>query len=236
MLTCRFKNALWGCLILLFSFNGWAADFSCSVIPQDSIHIKTSVVEVYGSHGSLAITPDGNVSRNGVALSVSNGVKSQAKAYQSGLRKELPYVYNGINQQINQFHNTLDTAISKKFGAKSKTRAHLGEMKSQLVAQLNRVLTPTKDGIIFNAEAVKSVEKDGQAIIQQRLGAIVQDGINEMGSQGLQGLLGGLDGLQSTMQQAWQTQINQSKAFANETCGKVRRLEDQKQALIKALP
>lgn len=220
---------------LLLSVSSYAANYQCSVIPQDNIHIKSQRVEVSGPNGNLTITPEGNITRNGVVLTVPNNVKNQAKVYQNKLRKDLPYVYKGVNQQINDFHSSLDALLSKKLGNNSKTRAHLKEMKQQLTEQLNRVLMPTKDGIVFNAEMIKSVEKDGQTIIQQRLGAIVQDGINEMGSQGLQGLLGGLDELQASMQTVWNKQLQQGMAFANEACGKARELEDQKLALIRAL-
>lgn len=231
-----FKYLIIFAFLATFTISGYAStNYQCSVTPKDNIHIKTSQVEVYGPNGTLIITPEGNISRNGVALSVSASARSQAKNYQSQLRKDLPYIYKGATQQINDFHNALDVALAKKFGTNSKTRAHLQELKSQLNVQLNRVLTPTKEGMTFDAQAIKLVEKESQSIIQRKLGAIVQDGINEMGSQGLQGLLGGLDDLQGSMQKVMQKQIQSSSVFASQACSKARALEDQKQSLMRIL-
>lgn len=213
----------------------WAS-YQCGVVPQDDIHVKAQQVEIYGASGTLVIYPNGDVVRNGARQTLSDDARAKAIAYQSSLRRDLPYLYKGANEQINSFHRALDNVLSQKLNSGSKTRGRLTELKNNLVAQLNRVLKPTGDGMIFDHQAIKTVEQEGKVIIQRGLGAVVQDGINEMGSQGLQGLLGGLDDLQGSMQKAWQTQLQQSSSFANEACNRMAALENQRQALIRALP
>lgn len=212
------------------------ADYQCNVVPQDDIHIKAQQVDIYGASGTMMITPDGGVVRNGTRLELSNDAREKAKAYQASLRKDLPYIYKGANEQIDDFHKLLDSVLAKKLNNNSKTRANLLNLKQQLVAQLNKVLKPTNDGMIFDHQAIKLVERESKTLIQQGLGAIVQDSINEMGTQGLQGLLGGLDDLQGSLQKAWKTQQQKSMVFAGETCNRVKALEDQRQAMLRAFP
>ena len=53
------------------------AEYQCSVKPQDDVIISPQSVQVKGASGDLQISPDGDVIRNGQALSL-NGRKPSA--------------------------------------------------------------------------------------------------------------------------------------------------------------
>lgn len=90
------------------------------------------------------------------------------------------------------------------------------------------------------------MEKEGQTLVNQTLGGVLQDSINEMGAKGLlqagksdnplQAVLGNLGGLQQAIRSEWDKQDNDLRAFGQQACERVQSLDSQRKALLKALP
>ncbi len=84
---------------------------------------------------------------------------------------------------------------------------------------------------------------DGQQLVNQAMGGILQDSINEMGAKAvlkgggnpLQGVLGSLGGLQTAIQNEWKTQEQDFQQFGRDVCQRVISLEDQRTKLVTSL-
>ena len=59
------------------------AEYQCSVKPQDDVIISPQSVQVKGASGDLQISPDGDVIRNGQALSLSESLQLPERAAQA---------------------------------------------------------------------------------------------------------------------------------------------------------
>ncbi|PDP72270.1 hypothetical protein CLI81_10535, partial [Porphyromonas gingivalis] len=80
-----------GLVVLLLAAGSAQAEYQCSVKPQDDVIINPQSVQVVGASGNLVISPDGDVTRNGKTLTLTDAQRQRAFRYQSDLRKDLPW-------------------------------------------------------------------------------------------------------------------------------------------------
>ncbi len=236
-----FRQALLG--ILLVTAASAQANYQCSVDPQDDVVITPQSVQVVGQNGDLVIAPDGNVQFNGVAKSLNAAQRQQAVNYQQALRTDLPWIDNGARQRVDKGRIALDRIIAKEVGESSNMRGRLTKLDSQLKEQMNRIIERRPDGLTFHYQAINQVRSQGQQLVNQAMGAIVQDSINEMGAKAvlggggnpLQNILGNLGGLQTAVQSEWKSQEADFQLFGRDVCNKVVSLEEQRKALVSTL-
>lgn len=229
-------------LLALLSWQAQAA-YQCEVNPQDDIFITPQQVQVVGASGNLVISPQGDVTRNQTALTLTAAQRQQAKAYQADLRKQLPWIEQGAQTHLEKARVALDGVIAKELGNDSNVRTRLTTLDTQLKQQMARILEPRSDGIAFHHQAVKQVEQDGRLLVQQALGGVLQDSLNEMGvkqlSSGgnpLQAMMGNLGNLQQAIQTEWNSQELTFQRFGKDVCQRVIALENQRKQLLKTLP
>ena len=86
------RKALFSGALLLLAAGQAQADYQCSVNPQDDIIISPNQVEVVGASGKLAISPVGDVQRNGKVVDVDAATRQKAIDYQGALRRDLPWI------------------------------------------------------------------------------------------------------------------------------------------------
>lgn len=190
------------------------ADYQCSVTPRDDVIVSPQTVQVKGENGNLVITPDGNVMYNGKQYSLNAAQREQAKDYQAELRSTLPWIDEGAKSRVEKARIALDKIIVQEMGESSKMRSRLTKLDAQLKEQMNRIIETRSDGLTFHYKAIDQVRAEGQQLVNQAMGGILQDSINEMGAKAvlksggnpLQNVLGSLGGLQSSIQTEWKKQ------------------------------
>ncbi|MGP3591397.1 DUF2884 domain-containing protein [Vagococcus sp. WN89Y] len=215
------------------------ADYQCSVTPRDDVVINPQTVQVKGENGNLVITTDGNVMYNGKQPALSAAQREQAKDYQAELRSTLPWIDEGARNRVEKGRIALDKIIVQEMGESSKMRSRLTKLDAQLKEQMNRIIEHRSDGLTFHYKAIDQVRADGQQLVNQAMGGILQDSINEMGAKAmlkggsntLQGVLGGLGGLQTAIQNEWKNQEADFKQFGKDVCTRVISLEESRKAL-----
>jgi len=236
-----FKKA--GLALLLLTASQAHADYQCSVRPQDDVIISPQTVKVVGASGNLLITPDGDVTRNGQELSLNDTQRQKAFSYQSALRKDLPWIEQGAQQRLEKARVSLDNIIVQQLGSGSNVRNRLTTLNTQLKQQMNRIIEQRSDGLTFHHKAIAQVEQDGRNLVQQSMGGVLQDSLNEMGikqaananGNPLQALMGNLGGLQQAIQSEWSKQERDFQSFGNDVCNRVTALETQRKNLINSL-
>ncbi|MCP2230456.1 DUF2884 domain-containing protein [Erwinia aphidicola] len=235
------RKALFSGALLLLAAGQAQADYQCSVNPQDDIIISPNQVEVVGASGKLAISPVGDVQRNGKVVDVDAATRQKAIDYQSALRRDLPWIDSGAQQRLEKGRVALDRVVVQKLGENSKVRQRLTTLDGQLKQQMNRIIEHRSDGLTFHHQAVNQVRQDGEQLVQNALGGVVQDSLNEMGSKQtsgdnpLQAIMGNLGGLQQAIQAEWSNQEQDFQNFGHEVCNRVTALEGQRKALIAGL-
>lgn len=237
-----FRQAILGVLLVTAAASA-QANYQCSVNPQDDVVITPQSVQVVGKNGNLVIAPDGNVQFNGAAKQLSAAQRQQAINYQQALRTDLPWIDNGARQRVDKGRVALDRIIAKEVGENSNMRNRLTQLDSQLKEQMNRIIEHRPDGLTFHYQAINQVRNDGQQLVNQAMGAILQDSINEMGAKAvlggggnpLQNVLGSLGGLQSAIQSEWKSQQADFQRFGQDVCNKAITLEGQRKALVSTL-
>lgn len=227
---------------LLLAAGQAQADYQCSVKPQDDIVISPQTVQVVGASGNLLITPTGEVQQNGKAVSVDTATRQKAIDYQTALRRDLPWIDQGARQRLEKGRVALDKVIVEKLGQDSNVRNRLTSLDTQLKQQMNRIIEHRNDGLTFHHQAIDQVRQDGEQLVQNAMGGVVQDSLNEMGSKQagksdnpLQAIMGNLGGLQQSIQAEWKNQEQDFQNFGHEVCNRVTVLEDQRQAVIAGL-
>lgn len=176
------------------------ADYQCSVTPRDDVILSPQTVQVKGENGNLVITPDGNVMFNGKQYTLSAAQREQAKDYQTDLRSALPWIDEGARSRVDKGRIALDKIITEQVGASSNMHGRLTKLDAQLKEQMNRIIEHRTDGLTFHYKGIDQVRADGQQLVNQAMGGILQDSINEMGAKAvvkgggnpLQGILGSL--------------------------------------------
>ncbi|ECE8258695.1 DUF2884 family protein [Salmonella enterica subsp. enterica serovar Hvittingfoss] len=219
------------------------ADYKCSVTPRDDVILSPQTVQVKGENGNLVITPDGNVMYNGKQYTLSAAQREQAKDYQAELRSALPWIDEGARSRVEKGRVALDKIIAKEVGESSNMRSRLTKLDAQLKAQMNRIIEHRTDGLTFHYKAIDQVRADGKQLVNQAMGGILQDSINEMGAKAvlkgggnpLQGVMGSLGGLQTAIQNEWKNQEKDFQQFGKDVCSRVVTLEDSRKALVGSL-
>jgi len=205
--------------------------------------VSPQTVQVKGENGNLVMTPDGNVMFNGKQYSLSAAQREQAKDYQADLRTALPWIDEGARSRVEKGRVALDNIIAKEVGESSNMRGRLTKLDAQLKEQMNRILERRPDGITFHYKAIDEVRANGQQLVNQAMGGILQDSINEMGAKAvlkgggnpLQGVLGSLGGLQTAIQNEWKNQEADFEQFGKAVCSRVVSLEESRKALVSGL-
>lgn len=85
-------------------------------------------------------------------------------------------------------------------GESSKMRSRLTKLDAQLKEQMNRIIETRSDGLTFHYKAIDQVRAEGQQLVNQAMGGILQDSINEMGAKAV--LKSGGNPLQNVLE-AW---------------------------------
>lgn len=229
--------------LLLLSALPVSAQYQCNVRPQADVIITPQQVQVVGTSGDLNISLDGDVTHNGKVISLNDNQRQKAFSYQQALRKDLPWIEQGAQQHLEKARVALDNVIVKQLGSSSNVRNRLTTLNTQLKQQMNRVIEHRSDGLAFHHQAIAQVEQDSRNIVQQSLGGVLQDSLNEMGikqvanaaGNPLQALMGNLGGLQQAIKNEWSSQEQEFQNFGRDVCNRVNALENQRKGLIKAL-
>ncbi len=219
------------------------AQYKCSVNPRDDVIVNPQTVQVVGENGNLVMTPDGNVMFNGKQYSLSAAQREQAKDYQADLRNALPWIDEGARSRVEKGRVALDKIIAKEVGQSSNMRGRLTKLDAQLKEQMNRILEHRSDGLAFHYKAIDEVRANGQQLVNQAMGGILQDSINEMGAQAvlkgggnpLQSVMGSLGGLQTAIQSEWKNQEADFEQFGKAVCSRVISLEESRKTLVSGL-
>ena len=219
------------------------AEYKCSVNPRDDVIVNPQTVQVVGENGNLVMTPDGNVMFNGKQYSLSSAQREQAKDYQADLRNALPWIDEGARSRVEKGRVALDKIIAKEVGQSSNMRGRLTKLDAQLKEQMNRILEHRSDGLAFHYKAIDEVRANGQQLVNQAMGGILQDSINEMGAQAvlkgggnpLQSVMGSLGGLQTAIQSEWKNQEADFEQFGKAVCSRVISLEESRKMLVSGL-
>ncbi|MGU3415053.1 DUF2884 domain-containing protein [Enterobacteriaceae bacterium C34A] len=219
------------------------ADYQCSVTPKDDVILSPQTVQVKGENGNLVITPDGNVMFNGKQYTLSAAQREQAKDYQSDLRNALPWIDEGARSRVDKSRVALDKIITDQVGASSNMHGRLTKLDAQLKEQMNRIIEHRADGLTFHYKGIDQVRADGQQLVNQAMGGLLQDSINEMGAKAvikgggnpLQGILGSMGGLQTAVQDEWKNQEADFQKFGKDVCSRVVSLEESRKALVGSL-
>lgn len=230
-------------LALVVSLSAQANDYQCSVSPKDDVVITPQSVQITGQNGNLVITPAGNVQFNGAEQTLSSTQRQQAIDYQRALRQDLPWIDNGARARLDKGRQALDRIIVNEVGENSKMRQRLTDLDGKLKGQMNRIIEHRQDGLVFHYQGIDQVRSEGQRMVNQAMGGLLQDSINEMGASALtkgggnplQNVLGSLGGLQTAIQQEWKVQEGDFQQFGRDVCGKVVSLEGQRSALVSSL-
>lgn len=229
---------------LLACATSQAADYKCSVTPKDDIFMTPANIQVVGSNGDLKITPQGDVTLNGQNVAVTEQQRQQAIRYQTAVRNDIPWIKQETQKKLSASRNTLDKVVIRVIGNDSNVRKRLTKLESDLNGQINQIIETRADGYAFHHQAMNKVETQGRQLVNDSLGGMLQDSINEMGrkqllsggdsSKALQGLLGNLGGLQQDLEAEWKNQENSFQQFGQQVCGKVTSLEQQRISLMNS--
>lgn len=235
------RKALMG--VLLVTAMQAQAEYKCSVTPRDDVVLSPQTVQVVGENGNLVIGTDGSVQYNGEQKNLTAAQRQQALDYQKALRTDLPWIHQGALSRVEKGRVALDRVITQEVGANSNMRTRLTSLDAQLKTQMNRIIEPRSDGLTFHYKAIDQVRADGQQLVNQAMGGILQDSINEMGAKAvlkgggnpLQGVLGSLGGLQTAIQNEWKNQEQDFQQFGRDVCQRVITLEGQRNKLVSGL-
>ncbi|WP_287791212.1 MULTISPECIES: DUF2884 domain-containing protein [Atlantibacter] len=235
------RKALLGALLITAMHA--QAEYKCSVTPRDDVVLNPQTVQVVGENGNLVIGPDGSVQYNGQTKNLTAAQRQQALDYQKALRTELPWIQQGALSRVEKGRVALDRVITQEVGASSNMRNRLTSLDAQLKTQMNRIIEQRSDGLTFHYKAIDQVRADGQQLVNQAMGGILQDSINEMGAKAvlkgggnpLQGVLGSLGGLQTAIQNEWKKQEQDFQQFGRDVCQRVITLEGQRNKLVSGL-
>lgn len=235
--------------LFVSSASALSADYQCKTSPQNDLIITPSYVQVVGASGEMKITPQGNITRDGKTLTLDSMQQEKAQRFQSTVRQDLPWIKTQTQEHLKKARQIIDNIVVKQLGQTSNLRKRLTTLETNLNQQINKVIETRPNGYAFHHQAVKQFEQDGRTLVQESLGGMLQDSINEFGvnqllsgineksngKQALAALAGGLNGLQGDLETEIRSQQKNFEEFGKQVCSKVTNLEQQRASLVSAL-
>lgn len=232
------------CTLLMATF-AVAEGQQCSIKLKDDIIITTQHIQVKSASGNLQITPDGGVRLNDKVIPLTAKQRLQAIDYQTAVRQGLPWIKQHTEQKLAEAKQILDKLVVRVMGQDSQVRNRLNVLKQNLDKQIDKVIEQRADSLIFHHQRLKTIEADSRILLNESLGGILQDSINEMGrrqlltgsdaNQSLQNLLGGLSGLQQDLELEWKKQEDDFRQFGQQVCRKIAHMEQLRIDLLNKL-
>lgn len=227
-----------GALLLLSGYV--QADFQCQVTLRDDIRVTPDYVEVTRTGDTLKITPQGDVLRNGQPVTLNAQQRQLAQNYQQEVRHDLPWIKTETERQLDAGKQALDAVVVDKLGQNSRVRQRLVTLNQGMKAQLGRVIEqPAPQQLVFHHQAVTQLRQSSQQLLQQALGGMLQDSLNESSTMAVgkgENPLQALMGMQQSLKQTLKAQENNFKTLGRTICQRAERMENQRAALVKALP
>lgn len=232
-------------LLMLTAWQAQAA-WECNIPSKDDIIIDAKQVQIVGASGNLSLAQDGQVIRDGKAVEISMDIRKLAQNLQQDIRRDVPWIDDGVKSHIETARKSLDKVIVEQVGEDSNMRKRLSTLDSKLKEQINLVLEKRKDGYWYHHKMIAQVEQNGQQLMNQTMGGLLQDSINEMGvkqatvamksNNPLQAIVGSLGGLEKAVRKEWKHQNAEFQQFGNEACDRLMKLDSQRQELLNTLP
>ncbi|MFS1539721.1 MAG: DUF2884 family protein [Candidatus Phlomobacter fragariae] len=232
------------CTLLMTAFTV-AKGHQCSVNLKDDIILTKQHIQVIGANGYLQITPDGDVTFNGKALPLTRMQRERAIGYQTEVRKELLWIKQHIVQKLAEAKQIFDNLVVWVMGQDSQVRNRLNILKQNLDKQIDKVIEQRADSLIFHHKMLETIEADSRILLNESLGGMLQDSINEMGgkqllsggntNKSLQNLLDGLSGLQQDLELEGKKQEDNFRQFGQQVCRKIAHMEQLRIDLLNKL-
>ncbi|MDF7680533.1 DUF2884 family protein [Enterobacteriaceae bacterium ESL0689] len=241
-MVSKYCRGLLALSLFLTLLPAWAR-YPCPVMLRDDIILTPQHVQVKGEHGDLLIMPDGNLSWNGKQYPLTATQHALAQNYQSELRHNLRWVDDGIHSRVEKGRQMLSEIIAQQAGNSSTMQDRLSRLDSQLKMQINRVIEHRHEGLAFHYQAIDKIRADGQQLINQAMGGLLQDSINDAGikaagtgeGNGLKSMLSRFAHLQTAIQNGWHQQQADVRQFGQDVCQRIARLEKRREALVNSL-
>lgn len=236
-----FRRLLAGIVLSLTAIQAQAA-WECPVRLQDDVIITSQSVRVVGASGDLVISPAGKIVLNGEQRTVSDQWRKKAIEYQAALRHDLPWFLQQTIEHLDKGHTALDKVIVAQLGEESRARKRLSELKKILQLQAQKIIEQDDSRLTFHHLAIKEVKKEGERVVGNALGGLVQDSLNEVGTKKsepgdnpLRAIMNNFGVLQQAVKQEWGRQEQDFKLFGQQVCQRVSSLESQHRDLMTAL-
>ncbi|MGV8769685.1 hypothetical protein, partial [Pseudomonas aeruginosa] len=88
------------------------------------------------------------------------------------------WIDEGAKSRVEKARIALDKIIVQEMGESSKMRSRLTKLDALLKEQVNRIIETRSDGLTFHYNAIDQVGAEGQQLVNQAMGGILQDSIN----------------------------------------------------------
>ncbi|MGL5399114.1 MAG: DUF2884 family protein [Plesiomonas shigelloides] len=217
---------------------------TCPYTLNQNIYLTPEAVELQGKTTQLRISKEGEVSRNQQPLTLDLAAQQQAFALQQQLRRELPALDKQAHQQLQQAQQGLDDVVIRQLGGSSKVRAQLRDLHALLTARLDKVVVHQNGGLAILADALPAQQQETERLVQQKLGEILQQGLQELSSRQSEGdaasqlkaMLAQVASLRNALSAEWKSQEQGFRRLGSEACHTLGRLQQQQQKLEQLLP
>ncbi|MGL4270416.1 MAG: DUF2884 family protein [Plesiomonas sp.] len=227
----------------LMTMPAFAAE-TCPYTLNQNISLTPDAVVLQGKNQQLQISRDGEVSRDQQPLVLDLAAQQQAFALQQQLRQALPALDKQAHQQLQQAQQGLDQVVVRELGASSKVRAQLSSLHALLSARLDSIVVHQHGGLTVLADALPAQQQETERLVQQKLGEILQQGLQELSSRQSEGdaasqlkaMLGQVAGLRNALSAEWKNQEQGFRRLGSEACQTLGRLQQQQQKLELLLP
>ena len=234
------NRVLLALLLLCLTLRAFATA-QCNAIPKNDIWLGADRVKITRERGDMQITRNGDVYYHQRQIALDAAGRQLALAYQTALRRDLPWIERSAHQQLQESYQQLKKTVEANLGKESNTQRRLDWLNTQLNQQLNRIITHHVEGLMFHHQAIGEATREGETIVQRALGGLLQDSLNDAGKQvasdgnPLHAMLSNLTGLQSALQTQWQSQARQWQALGQQVCQRLQALDKQYSALVKVV-
>lgn len=227
----------------LLIINTAEAGYNCPSTLHYNFAVDPESVSISDSSKTVTIDNNGTVLINNKPVTMTTKILQQATRLQSQIRQELPEIKQGVQQKLAQGRVTLDNIITQNLGSESHLHQSLTTLQQQLQQQFNKIISQKNNTLVFNYQAIDLARKDTETLLRHSLGAMVQDGLNESGSQALSSdgkfsfkdAMNKLAGLQQSMQQQLEKDKQSFSQFGQKICNDISSIEQQRRQLYQEL-
>lgn len=219
-------------ILCIFSFNVVAktSDTTCDVVLTYDIVVMPNQIRFTEDNTVIDIAKNGQIKHNQHIIPMSLALKSQAKALEMQIRRDLPRFKIQFSARLEQIHLHFEQAIEKRLGNDSRLLNYLDRFYVRLKELMQQTIYEQDNVVYFNHIAFNQLTNRGEKMAKGLLASAIADSLIHFK------LIKNYQAVRLIAKDEWKVEKPKLKAFSQRGCAMFQSIDAQYKKIKAQIP